>query len=40
MDRLVDQQDRIDRAARARELGEAARTEKELKKLREKGLEK
>jgi hypothetical protein len=31
MDRMMDQQDAIDRAARARELGEAARTAKQLK---------
>jgi hypothetical protein len=36
MDAMVDQQDRIDKAARARELAEAARVEKELRKL-EKG---
>jgi hypothetical protein len=31
MDRMMDQQDAIDRAARARELGEAARIAKQLK---------
>jgi hypothetical protein len=36
MDAMVDQQDAIDKAARVRELAEAARAEKELRKL-EKG---
>jgi hypothetical protein len=38
MDRVADHFAAIDRAERARQLAEAARTEKEIKRLRDKGL--